>query len=498
MDLRKACSIIIIGMMAITLIIGASSIKPERVLADNNTAVFSDINGHWGYATIMWAANRGIVQGMGDGTFGPNRNVTEAEFLTMLFNAFPEENITAAQEGPWYSKYYTYALSTMNWPVSLVTASMPVLRGQIARIITASQGHLLDSDQAVLYLLDHKLAKGKTAATVAGFGKDAPLTRAEAVSFVKNLLDQGVTLSAVNQSAAVNTQFSEAAIIDHEFIIRGIAVGDSESNLLKKLGQPARKDLSEYGFLWYVYNQDYASYIQVGVDRGKVVALYSNALGWESKHGIKVGSTLTDTEQQFGSSLTAILKGRVNYSIMRQSNESDVFLLDQAYTTIFYDTHTNNTVTAVMQIAKDVELSLQGYSGKPSEELRLSFEQQDFDLVNAVRVRMGHKPFQWADDAAASARKHSGDMGANNFFAHTNLQGKSPFDRMKAAGVTFSMAGENIAMGQQSAIYAHEGWMNSEGHRSNILTDYKRLGIGVAFGEKNRVYYSENFYTPLK
>jgi uncharacterized protein YkwD len=113
-------------------------------------------------------------------------------------------------------------------------------------------------------------------------------------------------------------------------------------------------------------------------------------------------------------------------------------------------------------------------------------------------VRMGHKTFQWAVEAATSARKHSEDMGANNFFAHTNLQGNSPFDRMEAAGVTFSMAGENIAMGQQSAIYAHEGWMNSEGHRSNILTDFKRLGVGVAIGAKNRVYYSEDFYTPMK
>jgi uncharacterized protein YkwD len=274
-------------------------------------------------------------------------------------------------------------------------------------------------------------------------------------------------------------------------------VGDSESNLLKKLGQPARKDLSEYGFLWYVYNQDYASYIQVGVSNGKVVALYSNALGWKSKHGIKVGSTLTDTEQQFGASLTAILKGLVNYSIMHQDNESDVYLLDQAYTTIFYDIHSNNTVTAVMQIAKDVELSLQGYYGKPSKELSQSFEHQDFDLVNAVRVRMGNKPFVWSDNAATSARKHSEDMAVNNFFEHTNLQGKSPFDRMQAAGITFSMAGENIAMGQQSAIYAHEGWMNSEHHRSNILTDFKRLGVGVAFGEKNSVYYSEDFYSPL-
>jgi hypothetical protein len=90
---------IMIGMLVITLSIGASSIKSERILADKDRAVFSDINGHWAYATIMWAANLGIVKGMGDGTFGPNRNVTEAEFLTMLFNAFPEELFQLFRQG---------------------------------------------------------------------------------------------------------------------------------------------------------------------------------------------------------------------------------------------------------------------------------------------------------------------------------------------------------------------------------------------------------------
>ncbi|CAK4824572.1 unnamed protein product [Aphanomyces euteiches] len=380
----------------------------------------------------------------------------------------------------------------MNWPVSLTAASNPVLRGQVARIVAASQGKLLTMDQSVQYLLDHKLANGKTAATVAGFGKEAPLTRAEAVSFMKNLLDQGVTLSAAEgvKEAAART--------DVEFAVRGMAIGDSEADLLKNLGQPDRKDLSEYGFQWYVYNKDYKDYAQIGVSQGKIVALYANTLKWQSKHGIKVGSTAADVKKQYGASLTEIQKDNTIYTIMRKAGEADIFLLDNAYTTIFYDIYDNNTVTAVQQIAKEVELSLKGFAGKPSKALSQSFERQDFDLVNAVRVRMGHAPFQWADDAAASARKHSEDMGSNGFFAHNNLQGKSPFDRMKAEGISYSLASENIAYGQQSAIFAHEGWMNSEGHRKNILTDFKRLGVGVGFGDKDRVYYTENFYSPLK
>jgi uncharacterized protein YkwD len=518
MKFKKMMNVLLIWTMVTAIAVSLAPIESQKASAESNKTVFSDINRHWAKNTIVWAADRGIVKGMGDGRFAPDRKVTEAEFLAMLFNAFPKEVIPVVNNGPWFSGYYVHALSTMNWPVSVNAAVQPVLRGQVARIVSASQGKPLDTDHAIQFLLDHKLANGKTSATVAGFGKNASLTRAEAVSFVKNLLDQGAALSVVSKSSPLEIPVNnvtapitnpinnltnllsngDPAREDHEFVIRGIALGDSENDLLKKLGQPARKDTSEYGFLWYVYNQDYASYIQVGVLNGKVVALYSNALGWKSKKNIKVGSTTADVEKQYGSSLTKILKGRVNYSIMRGNRETDVFLLDNAYTTIFYDLHANSTVTAVLQIAEEVELSLQGYYSNPSKALSQSFERQTFDLVNALRVRMGLKTFQWADDASSSSRKHSEDMGNNSFFAHTNLQGKSPFDRMEAVGISFSSAGENIAAGQQSAIFAHEGWMNSEGHRKNVLANFKRLGVGVAFGDKMHIYYTQNFYTPMK
>lgn len=67
---------------------------------------------------------------------------------------------------------------------------------------------------------------------------------------------------------------------------------------------------------------------------------------------------------------------------------------------------------------------------------------------------------------------------------------------MSAAKVSYSTAGENIAAGQQSAIFAHEGWMNSAGHRRNILADFERLGVGVGFGGDMHTYYTENFYSP--
>src|SRR5690606_18492148 len=85
-------------------------------------------------------------------------------------------------------------------------------------------------------------------------------------------------------------------------------------------------------------------------------------------------------------------------------------------------------------------------------------------------------------------------MADNNYFSHTNLDGLSPFERMENDNIHYVMAGENLASGQISSIYAHEGLMNSIGHRENILQkDFEELGVGVAFNDEWRPYYTENF-----
>ena len=66
---------------------------------------------------------------------------------------------------------------------------------------------------------------------------------------------------------------------------------------------------------------------------------------------------------------------------------------------------------------------------------------------------------------------------------------------MEKVGITYITAGENIASGQFSSIFAHEALMNSPGHRKNILGNYKYIGVGVDFGGRYKIYYTENFYT---
>lgn len=123
-------------------------------------------------------------------------------------------------------------------------------------------------------------------------------------------------------------------------------------------------------------------------------------------------------------------------------------------------------------------------------------EKQVFELVNDVRAERGLPPFQWDEKLARSARKHSQDMVDRSFFSHTNPDGESPFDRMREAGISYRAAAENIAAGQPDAASVLDSWMNSPGHKQNILGNYRYLGVGVAFGGDHRVYYTQNFYSP--
>ena len=67
-----------------------------------------------------------------------------------------------------------------------------------------------------------------------------------------------------------------------------------------------------------------------------------------------------------------------------------------------------------------------------------------------------------------------------NFFAHNTPDGQTPFDRMKAAGISYSSAGENIAAGQSSPQNVMDSWMNSPGHKENIMNNrFKKIGVGL-------------------
>jgi uncharacterized protein YkwD len=103
-------------------------------------------------------------------------------------------------------------------------------------------------------------------------------------------------------------------------------------------------------------------------------------------------------------------------------------------------------------------------------------------LVNTVRTGAGCAPVVHDEGLARVARAHSADMRDRDFFDHVNLDGLDPFQRAESAGQTNARA-ENIAYGQPNPAAVMDGWMNSSGHRANILNcELRTLGVGVAEG----------------
>ncbi|MFF2330463.1 MULTISPECIES: CAP domain-containing protein [unclassified Streptomyces] len=103
-------------------------------------------------------------------------------------------------------------------------------------------------------------------------------------------------------------------------------------------------------------------------------------------------------------------------------------------------------------------------------------------LVNQERAKAGCSPVTASAPLTSLAQDFSDDMAARGFFDHTDPDGLSPWDRAAKAGVQ-GLGGENIARGQATAEAVMDSWMNSDGHRANILNcDYTTLGVGVHYG----------------
>ncbi|MEU8966644.1 sigma-70 family RNA polymerase sigma factor [Streptomyces sp. NPDC048491] len=109
--------------------------------------------------------------------------------------------------------------------------------------------------------------------------------------------------------------------------------------------------------------------------------------------------------------------------------------------------------------------------------------QQVLDLVNSERGKAGCSALTSNPKLYDAALKHSENMAAQNFFDHTDPSGAGPGERITAAGYQWSAYGENIARGQADAAAVMDSWMNSPGHRANILNcGFKEIGIGVHYG----------------
>lgn len=192
---RKAIIITLVS----TLVLGSSS-----AFAEQSSGSFSDVpTSHWAAAAIEWGVQNKIVSGYGNGTFKPNSNVTEAEFLSMLINTFDKpEKPAAAEMKSWKDFEAQWAIPVYNRANDLKytriamrsTPDTKINRLYVAELLTSAQGLNFEGDLAIKYVLGKGIVSGKGGEpSIDGYDAISNLTRAEAIQIIKNLKDKGVT-----------------------------------------------------------------------------------------------------------------------------------------------------------------------------------------------------------------------------------------------------------------------------------------------------------------
>jgi uncharacterized YkwD family protein/spore coat assembly protein SafA len=134
--------------------------------------------------------------------------------------------------------------------------------------------------------------------------------------------------------------------------------------------------------------------------------------------------------------------------------------------------------------------TMQGIKALESEVVR---------LVNIERSKQGLQPLKENWELSRVARYKSADMAAKNYFAHESPTYGSPFRMMESFGIKYSSAGENIAYGQKTPQQVMTAWMNSPGHRSNIMSpSFSQIGVGYATNKNGVPYWTQMFIRPIR
>ncbi|MBO9130292.1 CAP domain-containing protein [Bacillus sp. 165] len=282
-------------------------------------------------------------------------------------------------------------------------------------------------------------------------------------------------------------------------------LGKSMDELLSIYGEPERIDPSSYDYQWWVYREDLSSYVQFGIFNSRVVTIFTAGEKVDVSP-FHIGENYDEVIAQVPFSNEIALK--VNNSSYQfelsedELSEKPLVSVENGWAQLYFDKFTKE-LTAIRYLDNETIIKQRPYeliySGEILTPRPLKEEQvaeieradaeQILDLTNIMRKRHDLSIFTWNEEAAQVAYLHSKDMKEQNYFDHRSPKFGTLGDRLKYAKVSFKLAGENIAMNYTDAPAVVQGWMNSEGHRENILNlNFTELGVGVF--EK---YYTQNF-----
>ena len=404
---------------------------------------FIDVpDGTWYTEAVAWAAANGVVGGVGNGKFEPEGNITREQMATILFRYAQKKGIDTSKRGelsgfPDSGKVSSWAKDAIQWAVA-------------EDIINGSDGKLLPQGNA---------------------------TRAQVATLLMRFINQieaDADPTEPTEPTESPTEPTESPTeppvdppVDPKHVVtagtRKLYIGMSLEDLSEYAGAPEETLPTTAGYTWYVYGtKDYTDYVMAGVYENKVVAICASGADF-SYRGCTANGSVAEAE------------------------EGDTY-----HITMLVDKNDNSTVYGILLTDDQFRVQYAATKEALAGESRVAFH-----MANAFRVLHGVGILTWCDKAATAARLHSEDMATQNYVSHTSADGRLFYMRLRENGVLYSTCAENLCAGYYSGIGANNAWVNSSGHRANLLNaNMDRCGIGFGYGADSdyRYYAVADYY----
>ena len=447
---------------------------------------FNDISG-WYTDYVIDAYESGLINGTGDHTYSPDSSLKLSAAVTLAARIHKLYNTGSAdfnQESGryWYKVYYDYCIgnglftavdipySSMDLPASkrqvIIIMDKVLPDSELEQINLVEDGAIPDvamSDPDAQTIYKFYRAGVLTGGSYNKFNPESSILRREMAAIVTRLTEISPRSSVTLTVDSLYKNRTDAITVNS----KAYYIGMSQAQLYAQAGEPDAVFDSTYNFTWYAYTgANYDNTFLAGVSgNSTVVAL------------LAVGTGFNYCGSYAGSQSTV-------------SKTYDTYGQNSYYIQMLTDANAYNTVHGVYLMSSNIgwNLTSDGLYG----ECVLNFI-----LVNAFRNYHGVAPLYWDNNACIAAANHSYDMAIYNYFDHNSLDGRTPGDRLTQASVRWMCWGENISAGYQDGTDAYNSWVNSAGHRANMLdSSFRYLGVGSAYNGSStyRWYWTQDFF----
>lgn len=276
---------------------------------------------------------------------------------------------------------------------------------------------------------------------------------------------------------------------DQEIQMHNIVVAEStKSDVVEEFGEPVDEAKLSDEYHWESYhNQDYENFVLVLYNSENIVhGYYTNQDLFELSGEHRLSTPFNDLKETYTDRA---------YIIKNDNDKPERFLIGKEDLTInlFLDVYRSSRLSSVLVLSREAEQT----HFHRTEALEAASKMQIFEITNALRANYGMPSLEPNKEIDKVALHHSMDMAENEYFSHVNLEGEGVLERFNKAGLSFKSSGENISAGYATGIEAMEGWINSAGHRKNLLASHDFIGIGVVVDKDSPygIYFTQDFAT---